>query len=265
MLHGGSIHMSRTLHLIDRLLAIAQNSQTMHRDREAVHYLRRLAALELPPAVAEEVQARLGEIYLQQGQYRRARRHLAIALLYQPDSARYHWQLAAALRKGRYRDLDRAATHYEKSLAIDPEQPRSMAEFGLLCLRLDRIEEGLAALTRAVDLAPNDAAIVARLIKGLCRSDRKEEARDVLRAARFRNPRDGRFRRLYNDFMFDRLLEQQENQRLSLTEGDSRMILPFALPERSDRPRQEIREDEAEPLAGPRRRRQARRPGWKHG
>jgi tetratricopeptide (TPR) repeat protein len=257
--------MSRTLHFIDRLLAIAQNLQVLHRNREALHYLRRLAALELPAAIGEEVQARLGEINLHQGQYRRACRHFAIALLYQPESANYHWQMANALRKGRYRDLDRAATHYEKSLAIDPEQPRCLADFGSVCLRLDRTDEGLAALMRAVDLAPNDAVIVSKLLRGLCRTDRKEEALDVLRAARFRNPRDGRFRRLYNNFMFDRLHEQQESQRQDQTEEDSRMILPFALPEKSDRSQPEIREDDAQPLAGPRSRRRSRRPGWKHG
>jgi Tfp pilus assembly protein PilF len=241
--------MSGTLNLFDRLLALGRNYQQLQQHREALHYLGRLAAFhDLPPEVAEEAQVSLAEIYLRRRQYRRARRHLTVALLYRPDNARYHYLMARALAKGRRADPERAAAHYEKSLELDAEQPRCLADFGLLCLRLDRTEEGLGALARAVDLTANDPATVAKLAKGLCRAGRVEEAQSVLRAARFRNPHEGRFRQLYNDFLFRRLREAQ-----AATRKDSEALLPFA------------RQDDAEPLPGPHRHRLKRRSDWKHG
>jgi tetratricopeptide (TPR) repeat protein len=260
--------MKWTLHFIERLLAIASNLQNLHQDRQALRYLHCLAALpDLPAGIAEEVQARLAEIYLRHRQFRRARRHLGIVLLYQPDSAHYHFLMATALRKGRHRDFDRSAAHYEKSLQLDPEQPRCLADFGLLCLRLDRVEEGLAALTRAVDLAPNDPAIVGKLVKGLCRADRTNEALDVVRAARFRNPRGGRFRLLYNNFMFRRLHDQQESERVAddPPEDAGWNILPFVVQDPATGRDHRVREDQAETLPVPHRRRPLRRSDWKHG
>src|SRR5262245_52659907 len=164
--------MSGTLNLIDRLLAIGRNLQQVHQHFQARRYLGRLAALpDLPAEIAEEVQVRLGEIALRRRHYRRARRHFSIALLYRPDSSRYHWLMGRALKRGQDRDLERAAAHYEKAIASEPEQPRCLAEYGLLCLRINRTEEGLAALTRAVDLTPNDPDIVDKLVKGLCRAN----------------------------------------------------------------------------------------------
>ena len=262
--------MSGTLNLIDRLLAIGRNLQKVHQHSRARQYLGRLAALpDLPAEIAEEVQVRLGEIALRRKQYRRARRHLSIALLHQPDSARYHWLMGRALQKGPGRDLERAAAHYEKAIASEPEQPRCLAAYGLLLLRLDRKEEGLAALSRAVDLKPNDPAIVNKLVNGLCRTGRANEAESVLRAARFRNPREARFQRLWNDFMFQRLHKKQQARREAApdawTEEKASAILPFIRPAATTLAEGTIRQDQAEPLAGPHLRRPARRSGRKHG
>jgi tetratricopeptide (TPR) repeat protein len=260
--------MSGTLNFIAYLLSTGRNLRKLHQDRAALGYLTRLAALhDLPADVAEEAQALLADIHLKQRRYRRARRHLSIALLYRPESARYHYLMATSLERGRHRDEKRAAAHYQKALQFDAEQPRCLASFGLLCLRLGRTEEGLGALTRAVDLAPNDPRIVARLVKGLCRARRPREALSVLRAARFRNPRDGRFRRLYNDFLFRRLRQKQAASRRSAEAPlDSvRACLPFVRPDAAMALPQNLRQDEAEPLPGPHRRRPQRRSDWKHG
>src|SRR5262245_8675175 len=139
--------MSKTLNLCDRLLAIGRNLHKLQQDDEALHYLQRLAALhDLPADVAEQAQVCVADVYLRKRKYRRARRHLSIALLYRPDSARYHYMMATALTKGRAKDLARAAAHYERSLELEPEQPQCLADFGRLCLKMGRIEEGLGAL-----------------------------------------------------------------------------------------------------------------------
>jgi len=265
--------MSRTLQFIDRLLAIGRNYQQVHRHREALRCLSRVAAMpDLPAELAEETQVRLAEIQIERHRYRRARRHLTIALLYRADSARYHHLLASVLAKGSSAEPERALTHYRKSLEIEPEQPRCLAEFGRLCVQTDRVEEGLAALCRAVELAPNDPEIVDMLWKGLWQTGRRREAREVLRAARFRNPRDGRFLKLWNDFRFRRLRRWQKAKRLAAainwTNDERAVVLPFIRPDLSIPTPADgttIRCDEPTVLPAPHVPKPARRSDWKHG
>jgi tetratricopeptide (TPR) repeat protein len=263
--------MSELLPLFDRLLALGRHFQQVHRPQEAMHFLGRLSALpELPVEIAEEAQARLGEIQLGRKKFRRARRHLSIALLYRSDSARYHYLMAGALAKGRHAEPERALTHYRKAVELDAEQPQWLAELGLLCVQQGQTEEGLGALMEALQLAPNDAEIVGRLVKGLCLAGRRAEAKDVLRAARFRNPRDGRFRLLWQVFMFKRLhrqqAEEQRAKRRVWMSDEGPALLPFKLPLAG--PQTEgppLRQDEPESLPGPHLHRPQRRSDWKHG
>src|SRR4030095_10131821 len=76
-----------------------------------------------------------------------------------------------------------------------------------LYLQLGRTGEGVSVLRKALTLSPNDPVIIGKLVEGLCLADRAHEARDVLRAARFRNPRDARFRKVWNDFQFQQLVD----------------------------------------------------------
>jgi tetratricopeptide (TPR) repeat protein len=234
-LQGGSA-MSRTLSLADSLLAMGRNFQELGRPHDALDILDRLAGFRsLPAAVAEETQARLAEIRLGRGDFTRARRHLTAALTHQPDNARYHYLMASALagdeKKG---DPHRAADHYRRSLRIDPEQPACLCEFGLLALRLGQTDEGLACLRMAVELAPDDPEPLARLVEGLCREDGADEARRVLRAALFRNPRHAGFRKLWTDFQFTQLYHEQTARRAerSAEPGatDGPTLLPFVRP-----------------------------------
>jgi tetratricopeptide (TPR) repeat protein len=258
--------MSGTLHLIDRLLAIGRNLHRYQQDDKALHTLGRLAAFpELPTEVAVEVQVCLAEIHLRRHGYHRARRHLGIALLYRPDSARYHYLIATALAKGHHRDPERALEHYRQSLALDPNQPRCRAEFGWLSVVEGKIEEGLQLLHQAVEQAPDDLAILARLLRGLCRAGKPREARGVLLAARFRYPGDGRFRRLYDNFMFRRLHARQQAERRAGKEEVAPLLLPFVRPTTPATPAGGVRQDEAQPLPGPHRRRRSHRSDWKHG
>ena len=260
--------MSGMLNLIDRLLAMGRNLHKFQQNREALHCLGRLAAFhELPPEVAEEAQVCLAEIHLKRRRYRHARRHLSIALLYRPDSGRYHYLMATALAKGRHAEPERAIEHYRRSLECDPDQPGCLAEFGWLCVYEGKIEEGLGALSRAVQLTPNDPNVVVKLVKGLCRAGRAREAKSVLRSARFRNPRDARFRRLWNNFLFRRVYAKQRaalRTAGSWTENGGPVLLPFLQPETA-KPASGIRKDETHPLPGPHQRRPLPRSDWKHG
>jgi Tfp pilus assembly protein PilF len=203
--------MSRTLKLVDRLLAMGRNYLNRGRDQEALHVFGRVAGLrKLPKEAAEEAQARLAEIYLRRKNYRRARRHLTAALAHAPENPHYHYLMANAANDEDRPNLPRAAEHFRRSLDLDPSQPRCLGDFGLLSLQMGKIEEGMNCLRRAVELAPNDPEAVQNLVFGLLDVEEPDEARRVLQAALFRNSRDPRFRKLWSDFQFQQLWEDQK-------------------------------------------------------
>jgi tetratricopeptide (TPR) repeat protein len=223
------------LKLADRLLAMGRNFQQLGRDHDALHVLSRLARFrEVPQEISEEAQFRLGEIQLRRGNLRRARRYLATALIYRPDSANYHYLLATALDADDKGAPHRAAEHYRKSLELEPDQPRCLSDLGLLSLRLDQTAVGLQALRRAVELAPDDYDVVRQLCEGLRQVGRRDEVREVLRAAQFRNPRDHRFRELWNELQYQQLHDEQEARRRQEQDSDGAeegpMLLPFVRP-----------------------------------
>jgi Flp pilus assembly protein TadD len=226
--------MSPTLNLVDHLLARGRRFQQIGRPHDALRVLTRLAAFrDLPAPVAEEAQFRLGELQLRRRKYPRARRHLAAALRHAPDNARYHYRLAAAFDLGRDADPARADEHYRRSLERDDTQTDCLCDGGKLALRLGQVEEGLRRLRRAAELAPDDPKVLAKVVEGLRLASRADEARSLLLAARFRHPRDARYRKLWDDFQFQHARRVQDEARRGLTSGrdDGPVLLPFVRPE----------------------------------
>jgi tetratricopeptide (TPR) repeat protein len=264
--------MSTTLNLADRLLARARRLRSLGRTQDALSLFERLAAFrELPGPVAEETQAHLAELHLHRRHFRRARRHLTAALQHAPDSARYHYLMARAAAGGPDADLRRAAEHYRRSLDAAPDQPHCLCAYGRLALQLGRREEALACLRRAAELAPDDADTVRRAAAGLRRANRADEARALLRAARFRNPRDPRFRRLWDEAQFQELRKEQELARLGETGNDDAgpVLLPFlrlteAAALNGSAGRKVVRQDAPAPLPPPHGAGTSRRPPQRH-
>jgi tetratricopeptide (TPR) repeat protein len=263
--------MGKTLNLIDRLLALGRNYQQLDQQHQALHILGRLARFpDLPDAVAEETQLRLAELCLQRRKFRRARRHLAALLRLCPRNARYHFLMATALRREK-KDPERALRCYRKALRLDPRQPECLSAYGAYLMRLGQTETGLERLREAAALAPADAGVLGRLVRGLSRARAWNEARRVLIAARFLNPRDGRLQRLYTDFMYRRLRRaQQRRQQTSVPAAPRPVVLPFvrvvAEGERGAGGHERIRLDPASPVPAPHSMlRPARRSDRKHG
>jgi Flp pilus assembly protein TadD len=227
--------MSRTLNLVDGLLLSCRNHQQFGRHRDALTALTQLAGLrELPCDVAEEVQARLGEIQLGRKKFRRAGRHLTLALRYDPDNPHYHTLLASALHKQGEEQWERAAEHYRRAVALDPKNVECLTEFGLLLVRMGQTDEGLTKLREACDLAPDCPKTLTKLAKGLRLAGRPDDARSELRAAMFRHPRDLRFRQLWQDAQFQELAREQRRARIQKrnADNDEPVILPFVPSER---------------------------------
>ncbi len=262
--------MSRTLNLADRLLALGRTYQDLGRDHDALDILGRLARFrELPAQVAEETQRRLGEIQLRHGRFRRARRYLGSALVHRPDSARYHYLMALALDTPEKGEPDRALAHYRKSLELDPHQPECLSRLGLLLVHQGQTEEGLHTLCRALEIAPGDAAVTRRLSEALREVGSTEAARRVLLAALFRNPRDVRFRKLWSDFQYQQLWQEQQDCRARdgnpQADDDGPVLLPFARrSEDSIQATKQVRRDPAAPPAPPHFPRPARLPDHRH-
>jgi Flp pilus assembly protein TadD len=224
--------MSRTLNLVRLLLAKGRKLHKLHVDHEALLTLGRLAAFpELPAGVAEEVQRRLADLSLKRGKFARARRHLAALLHQRPDNPHYHHLMARAVERDPRADPARATAHYRQALALDPRHPRYLADFGLAALRAGSAREGLDSLRKALEVAPDDAAVVGKAVDGLGQRGRYREALRVLRAAMFRNPHEPRFRRLWNDVRFRQTHAAQQARRAAArAEGEGPVLLPFVQP-----------------------------------
>jgi tetratricopeptide (TPR) repeat protein len=223
--------MKHTLNLFDHALAIGRRYHDTGRNRDALKILGRLASFrDLPAATAEETQVRLAELQLKRRKFARARRHLAIALTLQPASAKLHHLMATATQADDRGDLDRADEYFQRAIDLDPESVLCLAEGGLLAVRLGRTEEGLTLLRRAVELEPENADVVRKLVKGLRLAGQGEEARSVLRAAVFRNPSTSAFRQLRDEFLFQQAHHRQNSQRRRRrlrTESEGPVLLPF--------------------------------------
>jgi Tfp pilus assembly protein PilF len=225
---------SRTLNFVDHLHARGRRFQELGCTDAAMNIFARLSSMRsLGNETAEDVHCRLGEMYLERGNYRQARRHLTAALARRPSDAHYHYLLALAYDQDEDADPQDACRHYRASLRIDPDQPDCLSNFGLLILSFGESSEGLSALRRAAELTPDEPEIIARLIEGLCQNDQIDDARRVLRAALFRNRRDTRFSRLQADFQFQQLHAEQCEALAERWEAPIRerpMLLPFVRP-----------------------------------
>jgi len=230
--------MSMRLNLVDSLFQQGQKLHKLGRAADAQQILQRLTEFrQLPSEVAEMSQAVLAEMHLKRLQFRKARRCLTAALQHRPDCARYHYLMAQAWEKDEKGDDERGIEHYERSLDLDPEQPECLSDLGLLLVEVGQVEDGLSRLRHAVKLAPTNPVFVEHLVSALRLANRSDEARSALVSARFRNPRNPRFHKLWNDFQFQELRRQQEMEKLEKVRAaadDAPVLLPFVRVVRAD-------------------------------
>jgi len=226
--------MSTTLNLADRILDTACNLHHLGRSHDAAQLLNRLASWrDLPRDCAEEAHVRLAEIHLEFEQPKQARRHLAIALALEPECAHYYYLMAVALEDDPKCDPRRADAPYRRCLALDPDHAEYQCDYGVYAVQQGRTRAGLAALRRAAALALDDPDMLGRVAAGMRRADRADEAKELLRAALFRNPHDQRFRNLWSKHQFDLLhAAQQEPSQRWTTAADAPTILPFRKPKK---------------------------------
>lgn len=81
------------------------------------------------------------------------------------------------MRMGRYQE---ALAETERALTLDPSFPRSHAVHGWACLALEKRQEGLASLARAVELTPGSTLFLAQLGQACGMTGATDRARAIL-------------------------------------------------------------------------------------
>jgi tetratricopeptide (TPR) repeat protein len=254
--------MSRTLNFMDRLLARGETSIRQGRDHDALGILHRLVCFQqLPLDTAIEAQVQLAEIHQRRGEYRKARRHLQIALAGKPACARYHYLMANIHDEDENGDPGRALYHYRRACNLEPKDPTYHCDYGLCLISLDRTEQGLRHLQQAVALAPENPRFVRHLALALLDNAQPNQARRAVLMARFRNPRDRQLQKLWEDLCFweaERAQHEQHAEQLKVA-GSGPSILPLIRGEPTRRAAHSpdsasvIRMDKGAPFRGPHR------------
>src|SRR5262245_20135069 len=153
--------MSKTLHLVQGLLAQARRLHESGQHHRAANLFGKLASFgDLPPAVAEEIQSRLADVELRQGKYARARRHLRAAITHQPGNAEYHHRLGLVVDEDPNGRSETALAEYRRCLKLDPKNASYWCDYGYAAINAGEILRGLEALRKASTLAPNDPEVL---------------------------------------------------------------------------------------------------------
>jgi Tfp pilus assembly protein PilF len=221
--------MSQTLNLIASSLATARDLQAAGRNRAAIDLLERLINFrQLPAAVAEEVHSRLADLYAELDEYKHARRHLTIALTFRPQHAAYHHRMGLWIENDPDTAIGRAGRYYRQAVRSEPDNAEYLTDYGCYLLDAGRLRSGRGALRRAFRLANHDAEMVARVAAALRDAGLADDARRLLRLARFRHPRDRRFKALWQQHQFAQLCAEQPSK-TPVHPGECRpVVVPFA-------------------------------------
>ncbi len=90
-------------------------------------------------------------------------------------------------------------------------------------VQIGKPKAAVKALRNAETLSPDEPSILAKVVEGLCLAGYAAQAKSVLKAARFRNPRDPRFVKLWNDFLYEQIRDEQSVPPVA----EEPVILPF--------------------------------------
>jgi hypothetical protein len=203
--------MSHSLDLVAGLLAAARNLQAVGRDALALDLLQRLAQFrELARETAEEIHSRLADLYAGRDELKNARRHLAIALTFRPQHAAYHHRMAECIEADPDAAVDRAGQYYRRAVRSEPDNATYWSDYGAYLLNAGRLKAGRRAVRRGVRLGGYTADLVGRASAVLRDAGLWDDARRLLRLARFRCPRDRRLQALWQQHQFEELCAQQQ-------------------------------------------------------
>lgn len=146
------------------------------RTDEAVRILRRMASAD---ASSPRALLTLADMYRQMEKWPEAAREYTAALARIPRLEQRHWTIlfGRGVSFERSKQWDKAEADMVKALELQPEQPLVLNYLGYSWVDMHRnIEQATRMIERAVQLRPNDGAIVDSLGWALYRLGRYEEA-----------------------------------------------------------------------------------------
>ncbi|MBF0591592.1 MAG: tetratricopeptide repeat protein [Nitrospirae bacterium] len=147
---------------------------------EAIGYFARGIELKTDSA---ELRNSMGDALTRQGKFEEAMIHYVRSepLMFFDGEALLHKRFGLIyLKRKNYQD---AIMHLNKSLDIHPKDPEVLNSLGISLMGLDKIDEAIAAFTKAVSLQPQSAPLHRNLGYALRRSGRQEEAQIQLNQA----------------------------------------------------------------------------------
>lgn len=109
------------------------------------------------------------------------------------------------------RQFSEAVAEYDKALALDPRNVRALEYKGYALFRLGHYDEAMASFTQAFAVEPGRAGVLLNMLKTLCASKHREEARtlalkhgELVEASKQVFSRDGEFKKVCGqDFLSD--------------------------------------------------------------
>lgn len=226
--------MSRTLILIEAAWASARHSAERGRRADALAILTPLLARpDLPAGTAAKAHRLAAALHLHADRHRAARKHLFAAAKIEPGNADTHYQLGVAFGEDPYGCDERAARRFRRAVKLDPTNALYRAELGRAAVRADKDRVGVAAVRKAVALAPTDPAVLTVAVEALRDAGRVRLAWKVMCRARFLAPANADVRRLWDRAKFDLACGRQHRRPAASTipfvrvvgaEGESRVI-----------------------------------------
>jgi Flp pilus assembly protein TadD len=217
---------SETIHLHAHLLERGRRFHRLGRPAEARVQLQRLLDdSDVASDVRAEAHRVFGQLELDAGRFRKARRHFVSAIGLEPLHAESYLLYANAVHSDPDADPRKAVIACRRATRLFPSDPRYWAALGQSCLNAGNETLARKAYRRAARLRLDDLEILDDVVRGLVRLGRSSEARRVLTAARFRMPRNAGVAGLWKQFRFDSARREQRRRRLAINEQP--VLLPF--------------------------------------
>jgi tetratricopeptide (TPR) repeat protein len=152
-----------------------------------------------------------------------ARRHLMMAYRRDTTDAETAYQLGLRFETDDDGSPDRAATWFRRAVRGNSRHARFLAAYARAACRVGKKASGIKAATRAVELAPGDAAVLAVVVETCRTAGRVDLAKRWIDRARFLAPRDAAVTRLWDRVRFDLSAEGQRRGAFV----PERRIVPF--------------------------------------
>lgn len=120
----------------------------------------------------------LGMIYIQEGDFVKAKAHLEDAVTASPNDFNTRYLYATSLAG--LGKIDKAIPEYEKAIVLDPNSMRAYNDLGVVYLRQGKWAQSIEKLKKALELSPNSAATMMVLGISYIRDKKPEHAIEMI-------------------------------------------------------------------------------------